>query len=335
MLPIRGWQLPGAYTLGGAQVMLKDQGCLIGKRVVFCGSSPLLYLAALQYRKMGAEIVAVLDTTPFARKLAALPKLATNVRTLARGLGYLGTLMRQGVTVRHGVRSLEITGRDGVEGVVYRDAGGAVRSLACDAVAYGFGLRSETQLADLAGCELAYDPTFRQWLPKSDLDGRCGHGVYAAGDGSTIGGADAAELSGMLAAYAVLGDRGIDVLHDEIAKLRRRQKKLRWFQEGLASAFAWPVDWVREIADDVPICRCEGITAGTLRRTVRAEFGGTEINRAKALTRVGMGRCQGRFCGLAATEIAAEALGRPHGEIGRLRGQAPIKPLPMSARLAE
>jgi hypothetical protein len=40
-----------------------------------------------------------------------------------------------------------------------------------------------------------------------------------------------------------------------------------------------------------------------------------------------MGRCQGRFCGLAAGEIAAATLARPLHEVGYLRAQAPVKPL--------
>jgi 3-deoxy-D-arabino-heptulosonate 7-phosphate (DAHP) synthase class II len=43
-----------------------------------------------------------------------------------------------------------------------------------------------------------------------------------------------------------------------------------------------------------------------------------------------MGRCQGRFCGLAAAEIVANAAGIPVEKVGRLRGQAPVKPLSIS-----
>src|SRR5690606_3996219 len=70
--PLPGWTLPGVFTLGGAQAVLKDQGCLVGRRVAFLGASPLLSLAALQYRKLGAEVVAVCDTSPFRDKIAAL-----------------------------------------------------------------------------------------------------------------------------------------------------------------------------------------------------------------------------------------------------------------------
>ena len=333
LMPIKGWTLPGVYTLGGAQVLLKDQGCLIGRRIVFCGGSPLLYLAALQCRLMGAEVVAVLDTTAFSRKIGAVPKLLASPRTFMRGLGYLAKLRRSAIPVRHGVRALEIIGADSVEGMTYRDAAGEMRSVACDAVALGFGLRPEIQLAELAGCELRYDPVFRQWFPDCDIDGRCGRGLYTAGDGSAIGGADAAELSGMLAAYAVLEDHGAAVPAGRLRSLRRRLKRFRRFQEGLASAFAWPFSWLSEVSDDIVVCRCEGVTAGEVRRVVRAEFGGSEINRVKALSRLGMGRCQGRFCALAAAELSAAELGRPHADFGRLRVQAPVKPLPMSARI--
>jgi NADPH-dependent 2,4-dienoyl-CoA reductase/sulfur reductase-like enzyme len=335
VLPIKGWTLPGVFTLGAAQVLLKDQGCLIGRRIVFCGSSPLLYLAALQYRMMGAEIAAVLDTTHFSRKIAALPKLSANPRTFARGLGYLRNLIRSGVPVRHGVRLLEFGGKDSVERLVYLDSRGITRTVACDAVAFGFGLVPQFQLAELAECELRYDAVFRQWLPKCDVDGRSRKGVYIAGDGGAIGGADAAEASGVLAACALLEDHGIEVAGVDKSALRRQLGWLRRFQVGLATAFAWPSAWPGELADEIPVCRCESITAGDLRRALQADFGAAEINRLKAFTRVGMGRCQGRYCGLAAAELAAAALGLPHEQIGRLRAQAPVKPLPMSGRMAE
>ena len=60
-----------------------------------------------------------------------------------------------------------------------------------------------------------------------------------------------------------------------------------------------------------------------------ADSGADEMNRLKALTRVGMGRCQGRMCGVAAAEILAHACGKPVGQVGRFRGQAPIKPIPI------
>lgn len=330
VLPIPGWTLPGVFTLGGAQVLLKEHGCLVGRHIALCGSSPLLYLAAKQCRAMGAEVVAVLDTTPFAAKVGAAPALLAAPQIFARGLGYVDALRRAGVPIHYGIRLAAFEGKNGVERVRFHDRGGREVVMPCDAVAYGFGLKPETQLADLAGVEFRYDATFRQWLPQADRDGRCGGGVYVAGDGAAIGGARAAALTGKLAACAVLDDFKIGGGGVARAAMRREVARLHRFQRGLARAFAWPADAIHSLADHTTVCRCEGITAGELRASIRAEFGPTEVNRLKAVTRCGMGRCQGRFCGLPGAELMAHALSVPLEAVGRLRGQAPVKPIPLS-----
>jgi NADPH-dependent 2,4-dienoyl-CoA reductase/sulfur reductase-like enzyme len=329
--PIPGWTLPGVFTLGGAQVALKDQGCFIGRRVAFVGSSPLLALAAQQYRKLGADIAVIADTTPLLGKLTALPALANSPRTLLRGLAYLGGAWRAGVPVLNGVSSLAIEGDEQVTAITLKTAGKRDRRFACDAVALGYGLKPETQLAELAGTTLAYDETFRLWLPRTDIDGRAGPGLYLAGDGAAIGGADAAEASGALAAHAALADLGFGSAEPSMVKLRREVTRLRAFQRGLARAFAWPVSQIDALADSVTLCRCENVSIGEVRRAMDQELGPGEINRVKAMTRCGMGRCQGRVCGPALQEIVACHAGITGAAAGRLRVQAPVKPIALAA----
>src|SRR5690606_8171346 len=99
-------------------------------------------------------------------------------------------------------------------------------------------LRSETQLADLARCRFAFDPLARQWLPETDADGRSSiPGVYLAGDGTRILGADSAELTGHLAACAVLRDLGRPVSDGEVDGLRRARRSMERFRRGLETAF--------------------------------------------------------------------------------------------------
>ncbi|MEH3107625.1 MAG: FAD/NAD(P)-binding oxidoreductase [Sphingomonas fennica] len=329
LLPIAGWTRPGCYSLGGAQVALKAQGCAIGRRVLFLGTGPLLYLVAHQYRKAGVEVAAVLDTAPFAAQVRALPDLMVRPGFLLRGASFRAGLQAAGVTVANGVVPRAIEGGREVSGLRYR-IGDKEHHVAADAVAMGFHLRSETQLADLAGCPFLFDAASGQWRPDADRDGRSPRaGVYLAGDGARVLGADAAEAGGRLAALAALADAGHAVDAGELAALRRRMAMLDRFRRGLATAFPWPADLARSVADDVILCRCENITAGQLRETASAK-GAPELNRTKALSRIGMGRCQGRFCGSAAAEILADARGTPLAEVGRLRGQAPVKPLSMA-----
>jgi NADPH-dependent 2,4-dienoyl-CoA reductase/sulfur reductase-like enzyme len=329
LAPVAGWTMPGCYSLGGAQIALKAQACSIGARPVFLGTGPLLYLVAFQYLKAGIVPTAVLDTSPFAAQLKALPDLAVRPGILARGLNFRLRLWAAGIRIENGVMPIAIAGTGQVEGVLYRAADGTERRVACDAVGMGFHLRSETQLADLAGCGFVFDVESGQWRPEADNDGRTTRpDVYAAGDGARLLGADAAEVAGKLAALAALADLGTEVNMAEVVRLRKRMSQLNRFRRGLATAFPWPAQLAAASSNEVIVCRCEAITAGDIRDAAIAK-GAPELNRAKALSRVGMGRCQGRFCGSAAAEILAAVHGVPLAEVGRLRGQPPIKPLSM------
>ena len=113
--------------------------------------------------------------------------------------------------------------------------------------------------------------------------------------------------------------------------LRVQSGRMERFREGIAEAYPWPHALAPELPDDTILCRCEGVTVGELRM-VAAEKGADELNRAKAFSRVGMGRCQGRYCGHAAAEVLAAATGLSLPEVGRLRAQAPVKPLAIAAR---
>lgn len=330
VLPFPGWTLPGVFTLGAAQVALKYQGCSIGSRVVLAGTGPLLYLIAYQYAKAGVALAAVLDSSRLRDKVAAMPAMLRQPKVFATGLYYLGWLRARGIAVHEGARLLEASGDKQVAGVRWRDAKGE-HALACDAIGFGYALRSETQLADLLGCRFSYHAMQRAALPERDAAGRSSvAGVYLAGDGAGIMGADAAEWAGERAALALLADSGQAIDAKRAEKLETDLARIGAFRVGLERAFPFPADWAKHAPDDLVVCRCEGITAGTLRQCTR-DTGASDMNRLKALTRVGMGRCQGRTCGLAAAEILAEACNVEPASVGYLRGQAPIKPLPFAA----
>jgi NADPH-dependent 2,4-dienoyl-CoA reductase/sulfur reductase-like enzyme len=332
VIPFPGWTLPGVYTLGAAQVALKYQGCAVGARVVFMGSGPLLYLVAWQYAKAGGGVAAVLDTAPLTAKRRALPALLRGGRTFAKGLWYVAGLRARGIVVENGIVPLAAEATDdAVSAFAYRDAAGRERRLACDALAFGFGLSSETQLADLVGIPFVFDELQQQFLPARDIAGRTPvRGAYVAGDGAGIAGADAAELSGERAALALLEDRGHGVDKSRVATLERALARIAALRVALDTAFPFPTDLAARIADDTIVCRCEAIRAGELRASARA-LEARDVNRAKAFSRCGMGRCQGRICGPSAAAVLAATLGVRLDQVGRLRGQPPVKPIPMTA----
>jgi NADPH-dependent 2,4-dienoyl-CoA reductase/sulfur reductase-like enzyme len=329
VLPIPGWTLPGVFTLGAAQIALKAQACAIGTRVVFAGSGPLLYLVAWQYLKAGVHVAAVLDAAPLSAKFNLWRGLPLAPAIVLRGLRMATELKLSGAALHFGVTGVRMEGEARVERIAFRSSGRA-HGIACDGVGYGLNLRSETQLADLAGCAFRFDPRDRAHLPLREANGRSSvAGVYLAGDGARIAGADAAEAAGERAALVLLEDRGLPYDAARAAALGRMLQRIDRLRDVLEAAFPYPAHWADEIADDTLLCRCEEISAGAARQTI-GDFALVELNRLKAVSRIGMGRCQGRVCGAAAAELLAGETGRDIGAVGRLRAQAPIKPLPFA-----
>jgi NADPH-dependent 2,4-dienoyl-CoA reductase/sulfur reductase-like enzyme len=329
--PMPGWTLPGVFTLGGMQLSLKDQGCAIGKKVVLFGSSPLLPLVALQYKNLGVEIAAICDTTGFAGKISALPSMVFSPGTFLRGLSYLASLTLSRTPLFFGVKPLSIEGDHRVRGIRFLTGSGQEKWIECDGVGLGYGLKPETQIADLAGAVFEPDEDLGLWLPRMDQDGRAGNNLYLAGDGAAIGGADAAEASGKLAALAALSSLGVYCDAKQQTRLQNTVRRLRAFQRGLARAFAPPQQFAETLADETVICRCEAIHAGTIRKALALSHTPPEMNRVKAITRCGMGRCQGRMCAPALQAMIMHHANQSLAQTGRLRGQAPIKPIPLSA----
>lgn len=332
ILPVPGWTLPGVYSLGAAQIALKSQACAIGEQLVLAGSGPLLYLLAWQYAKAGAPPLMVLDSAPLSAQARATPALLAQPATFAKGVYYRAWLGVHGVPVHTGAQLLNVEGDQRVEAVHWQDSRGQVHRVACDALAFGHTLRSETQLADLLGCTFQWSAANRAWLPARDEGGRASvPGVYLAGDGAGILGADAAELAGELAALSLVSDRGLHVDPTRRHELQQRLGSLERFRQGLERAFPFPEQWAGQASDELVVCRCEQVSAGEIRAAVRQ--GHWEINRVKATCRIGMGRCQGRLCGAAAAELIACESGRAIDQVGRLRAQAPIKPLPFGVEV--
>ena len=333
-LPFPGWVLPGVFTLGAAQIALKSQGVAIGRRVALIGAGPLLPLLVNQYLAVGIKPVAALDVAPFIAKLRAFGGLAAQPATLLKGAYYTARAAALGCAITSNVRSIRALGDSRVTGLAYATADGKTHEIACDGIAASFGLRSESQLADLAGCRFEFDNASRQWQPLRDRVGRSSvSGVYIAGDGAAIGGADVAELAGEQAALALLDDGGTPTSVERRHTLDRALRRQSRFRRALESAYPFPAHLVANIPDGLIICRCEGITAGQLRDSI-ARRHPTDVNRLKAFSRLGMGRCQGRMCGHVGAELLAAHAGCGIVEVGRLRAQPPIKPIPLTSALA-
>ena len=313
LLPFPGWTLPGVFGAGGLQALVKGGWPIAWRRVLVAGSGPLLLAAAATLQREGADVVGLAEEAGpaalarFARSLAAHPRQALQAWRLGAAL--------LGVPAIVGWRVIAAEGDGRVERVVLQGEGGRTRTIACDALAAGWGLLPQTELAQSLGCAIAQ----RFGAPAIVVDGAqrtSVDGVYAIGECTGVAGAAAAHWQGELAGHAIAG--AVDARVHLPKRSARRLTREHAFAAAVARAFPMPSDWAERLRDDTLVCRCEDVPWSALR-------GQPDLRAAKLATRCGMGHCQGRLC----HDTLATLMHWP-----RLPVRAPLAPAPLATLLA-
>ncbi|CCD94863.1 Opine oxidase subunit A [Bradyrhizobium sp. ORS 375] len=323
--PIPGWTLPGVMTAGAAQTMLKSSGLVPDCPTVLAGQGPLLWLLAAQILRLGGRIDRVLDTTPRANYIAALPHALAFLTSpyFGKGLAMMREV-RAKVRVISGVTELAAAGDGKLESVTYV-AGGKRETLPAELLLLHQGVVPNVNLAMAAGVEHRWNELQLCWTPVLDAFGNSSiPGIAIAGDGAGIGGAQAAVVRGRRAAGDAIKELRPQAEIIDLSAEMARAERGRAFLDVLFQ----PAKQFRMPQGDTIVCRCEEITAKDVLDSVA--IGATGPNQLKAYRRTGMGPCQGRLCGLTVTELMAEARGKSPQEIGYYRLRAPVKPIMLS-----
>lgn len=338
-VPFPGWTLPGVMGVGALQTALKSGGLVPDPQdggLVIAGRGPLVLLYLSQVLAAGGTVSAILDTAAPGRSLPAvahrLPAaLFGDAASFGRGAMLLARRALSRVPVHRGVRRLVAEGAERVEAVRFTDATGD-HVLPCSVLGLHDGVVPNTQIGRLLRLDHEWRAGQRCFAPVTDDYGRASRpGVWVAGDGAGIEGAEAAQIAGRLAALdaaRVIGVLSEPAFANQAPSLLRRRAGLQMGRRFL-DALDPPRDPAADLADSTIVCRCEEVTAGEIRTVVAAGAG--DPNQVKTATRCGMGACQGRMCGPVLSQIVARETGRPVADIGALRIRPPLKPVPMGA----
>ena len=326
IIPFPGWTLPGVLGLAAATILLKAQGVLPGRRVVVAGQGPLLYAVAAKIIAGGGQVAAIADAATTYEWAQALPRLFARPDVLGRGLAWRARILGAGVPVFSGARVAEALGEGRIAAVRING-----RIIEADALCIGHGLVPATEASRAYRAVHVHDPALGGWVPVLDADRRTSvPGLYAAGDGSGLRGAAAAPASGQLAARAALRDLGMTPLGpDPTAAFARAARA----GAAMAGMMALRPALVAAIPAATEVCRCEGVTRAAIEEA--ADAGAGTMNQLKHFTRCGMGPCQGRMCGEAASALLAARRGVPIAAVGFATGRTPLRPVPMDAILGD
>jgi NADPH-dependent 2,4-dienoyl-CoA reductase/sulfur reductase-like enzyme len=328
--PIPGWTLPGVMSAGAAQILLKSAGLAPSEPVVLAGCGPLLYLLGWQYLRAGVPIKALVDTTRPEDYWRARRHLFAALRAwpyLRKGLELMRSLRSARIPHYTAAEQLAVEGDGAATALTFTVAGKAQR-IDSRCVLLHQGVVPNIQFSQSLRARHYWDADQLCFSPVVDAWGELDvPGIFAAGDGAGIGGAQAAALQGELAGLGIaqrLGAIEPGQRDPRAATLRERlalNLRIRPFLDALYQ----PREENRIPADNVMVCRCEEVTAGDLRKFVALGCAGP--NQAKSFGRCGMGPCQGRMCGLTVTEVIAKARGVTAEEVGYYRIRPPIKPI--------
>lgn len=328
--PFPGWTLPGVLTVGAAQILLKTSRQVPAEPVWVAGSGPLPLLYMAQLLRAGGQVAGWLDTSPpggWRRALSWLGDALSAWGDVSKGLAWLREIRAAGVKRVRGVTALRALGDDRLREIEYT-AGGVTARVPASVLLSHEGVVPSIHMTRALECAHSWNAQQACLAPDLDAWGQTSRpGVYVAGDGAGIGGAQAACVRGELVAAGValhagrLAQPAADAL---AAPLRARLAGLLRLRPMLDALYP-PRAGIFAPSDDTIVCRCEELTAGDIRRA--AAIGQPGPNQIKSYTRAGMGPCQGRQCGYTIAHIVAAEQKRPVAEVGFYRIRPPLKPL--------
>lgn len=324
---VPGWTLPGVMTAGAAQTLARAYRVTPGQRVLAAGNGPLNWQVALELARGGAKVVAVLESGRPSRISAAgalAGMVGSDPHFAVEGFKIRAALLAAGIPVHEGVVVTAIKGNGRAEKVIARGSRGEALEFDVDTVSLGYGFVPAVELLRHLGGEVTVDSKTGFPLPVVDDKGRSTvGGVWVAGDGAGIRGSQAALARGELAAMDILAMAGRQPSVDP-GRARRRLQRANAFQDNLWSLFK-PVIEAPSPAGDTLVCRCENVTAADIE-AVRDQ-GVEDLGSLKRLTRLGMGRCQGRYCAGRALHMLRGTL-EGMTEADLFAPQAPVRPVP-------
>ncbi|MAF07797.1 MAG: hypothetical protein CL389_08065 [Acidiferrobacteraceae bacterium] len=333
-VPFPGWTLPGVIMAGAGQLMLKAHGLLPGKTFLLAGTGPLLQLAAVQLLEAGAQIAALVELRSRTEFLKSAAHLWRYPDKLGQGFATLQKLLQARVPIKFGHTIAQALGETEVSGaVIMRVDGdgqpipGSETRFEVDTICLNYGFTPATELPRIAGCEQYFDQDYATYATATNdsLETSIA-GILAAGETRGMGGAEVAVIEGQLAGSVAAQQLGFSPPFDQNG-LSDKRLQARAVAASLGKMFQLKPGLCALAADDVPVCRCEEVSAGEVRAAIRN--GVVQLNQLKPWTRAGMGRCQGRICGDILRQIVAAETGLPLSEIQPFTARAPVKPVPL------
>lgn len=335
-IPFKGWTLPGVYSTGLVQVLMKSSGIIPAEDMVIAGSGLFLFAAAYEALRNGVKVTAVLEHTGLFNKVKLISQLFHQLPKFVEGAKYLAKIFLSGVPVKFSRKIIEARGKESLEEVVTARVNnngdifpGTEKIYKTGCLAVGYGFTANVELPQLAGCEVEYSAAKGGWVVKVNENmAATQENIFAAGEITGIGGAAKSINEGKIAAFSILNRFGKIAAGEYLSKMKslgRERKHHLKFGEYFNLLYKLPENTMLDIPEDTIVCRCEDVTWADIKKAVQDNYQTPES--LKVAVRTGMGNCQGRVCGPIIYDIISALTKEPVEKVGRFSVRPPIKPV--------
>lgn len=304
-LPFKGWTLPGVYSNGMLQVMMKSSGIVPSKKILLGGTGLFLFAVGYEFLKNKGKVIGILEQSGMIDKLKMVPLVFSQFSKFAEGGKFLAKIYSTFTPVLYRRKIIEARGGDFLKEVVVGKVNssgnlisGSEKIYKTDTLGIGYGFTPNIEGPGLAGCELKNDKNFGGWIVNVDENLQTSiTNIYAAGEITGVGGGPKSICEGKLASLSIL--KKFDKIESSTfdqrhKKLTRERKKHLNFAKLFNTLYPVTENDVLNIPDDTVVCRCEDVSIGSIKKAINSGF--SSFNSLKLGTRVTMGNCQGRTC---------------------------------------
>lgn len=289
--------LPGIMLGDGALRLARLYGVRPGRRAVVVTDNPSGHDLAEQLRAVGVEVAAVVDTGDHGPKQTPWERRTGHIVTAAAG--------------NKQVKGVYVGARE--------PSGGPY--LACDLVCLAPARVPANELLLQGG--MRFQAGEGGWRPASVVPG-----LAAAG-----GAAGVLDLEGQLLQGRLRGAEAAAALGRNVPDVDERRRAWDAWAAGQArvsSSAVWPA---HAGGRKRFVCLCEDVTQKDLEQAVAEGFDNVET--LKRYSTVSMGPCQGKVCGLTATEMCARLTGRDLTATGTTTSRPPAVPVELGVLAAD
>ena len=302
---IDGWHLPNVMTTGGTQIMSKTQGIFPGKDVVICGNGPLNFQLATELMKNNINVKAIIETSgkPFSKILSSIMCLISSPVIFLKGISTYLKIYFSNVHIHHNSALVKIEDEQDKKKILIKNIKKnnffSINNI--DVVSLNYGFIPNNDIGKILGLDGFFNKEKSYFQIKKNLFNETNKkNIFFIGEAARNSGAKISFYEGELTGFFLKKKKSFfDYVSFSLSTFNLLRSNI--FQFFLWKIFSKNISNTEFITNETLICRCENVKFNEVNKLKDQK--NIDAGLIKRITRTGMGRCQGRYCGYGLSEI--------------------------------